>query len=81
MGLNLFNTIYNLLDNNGIFVMEVGYFYEVFKNNCFDTIYHEHIDYHTCYSIQKFGLINNLVLFNVKTNNIQGGSIQFFFSF
>ncbi len=77
---DVFDTIYNLLEINGIFVMEVGYFYEVFKNNCFDTIYHEHIDYHTCFSIQKFALINNLTLFNAKTNNIQGGSIQFFFS-
>jgi dTDP-4-dehydrorhamnose reductase/SAM-dependent methyltransferase len=77
---DIFATIYNLLENNGIFVMEVGYFYEVFKNNCFDTIYHEHIDYHTCYSIQKFASLNNLTLFNVKTNNIQGGSIQLYFS-
>jgi dTDP-4-dehydrorhamnose reductase len=76
---DVFNTVYNLLDDHGSFIMEVGYFYEVFKNNLFDTIYHEHIDYHTCLAIQKFGLKNNLLLFKVCENNIQGGSIQFFF--
>jgi dTDP-4-dehydrorhamnose reductase len=77
---DVFSSIYNLLDDNGTFIMEVGYFYEVFKNNCFDTIYHEHIDYHTCNAINTFALKYDLVLFNIKTNNIQGGSIQFFFS-
>lgn len=76
---DIFQTIYNLLDDNGTFVMEVGYFYTVLKNNLFDTIYHEHIDYHTCYAIQQFAKSNNLLLYKVNENNIQGGSIQFFF--
>jgi dTDP-4-dehydrorhamnose reductase len=77
---DVFKTIYDLLDNDGIFVMEVGYFYEVFKNKLFDTIYHEHIDYHTCTAIQKFANSNNLLLYDANCNDIQGGSIQFFFT-
>jgi dTDP-4-dehydrorhamnose reductase len=77
---DVFFAISNLLHDNGVFIMEVGYFYEVFKNNCFDTIYHEHIDYHTCTPIRDFSLKNGLLLFDVKTNPIQGGSIQLFFS-
>jgi hypothetical protein len=77
---DIFETTYELLTDDGIFIMEVGYFYEVFKNKLFDTIYHEHIDYHTCTAIQKFGLKHNLILFNASINNIQGGSIQFYFS-
>ena len=77
---DVFNTIYEILDDNGTFIMEVGYFYDVFKTNTFDTIYHEHIDYHTCKAIQTFSLKHKLLLFNVRENNIQGGSIQFFFS-
>ena len=77
---DIFETTYELLTDDGVFIMEVGYFYEVFKNKLFDTIYHEHIDYHTCMAIQKFGLKHNLILFNTSTNNIQGGSIQFYFS-
>jgi len=74
---DVFSTIYKLLDDYGIFIMEVGYFYQVYKNNIFDVIYHEHIDYHTCTAMQKFASKNNLLLFDVKENNIQGGSIQF----
>ena len=77
---DVFKTVYELLDDNGTFIMEVGYFYDVFKNNSFDTIYHEHIDYHTCIAIRNFCKNNNLVLYNIRKNTIQGGSIQFFFS-
>jgi len=76
---DVFKTVYELLDDSGTFVMEVGYFYEVFKNNLFDTIYHEHIDYHTCRAINRFAETQQLLLYKVDTNNIQGGSIQFYF--
>lgn len=75
---DVFETIYNLLDDTGVFIMEVGYFYEVFKQHLFDVIYHEHIDYHTCTSMQTFCEKNKLKLFKVQENDIQGGSIQFF---
>ena len=77
---DVFETVYKLLEEDGIFIIEVGYFYEVFKNNLFDTIYHEHIDYHTCTAIQQFATSNHLYLYKTNENNIQGGSIQFFFS-
>jgi dTDP-4-dehydrorhamnose reductase/SAM-dependent methyltransferase len=76
---SIFETIYKLLDDEGTFIMEVGYFYEVFKNRLFDTIYHEHIDYHTCTAMQKFAINKNLLLYKTFENSIQGGSIQFFF--
>jgi SAM-dependent methyltransferase len=77
---DVFSTVYNLLTNDGIFIMEVGYFYEVYKNHLFDTIYHEHIDYHTCKAMKHFCGKNNLTLFDIKTNKIQSGSIQFYIS-
>lgn len=74
----VFLTITNLLHDDGIFIMEVGYFYEVYKQHLFDTIYHEHIDYHTCTSMKHFCINNNLCLFDAITNKIQSGSIQFY---
>lgn len=74
---DVFETIYEILDDNGSFIMEVGYFYEILKAKSFDTIYHEHIDYHTCKAIKNF---SKLFLYKVKQTTIQGGSIQFFFS-
>ena len=76
---DVFQAIDSLLDNDGVFIMEVGYFYEVFKNYYFDTIYHEHIDYHTVTAMSRFALRYNLSLYKINTNGIQGGSIQFFF--
>jgi dTDP-4-dehydrorhamnose reductase len=77
---DVFKTVYEMLEEDGNFIIEVGYFYEVFKNKIFDIIYHEHVDYHTCTAIQTFGLSHNLILYNIDTNNIQSGSIQFYFS-
>ena len=77
---DVFYTIENILNDTGVFIMEVGYFYEVYKNKLFDTIYHEHIDYHTCTVLNKFGKLYNLTLYKINENNIQGGSIQFYFS-
>ena len=77
---DVFETAYRLLEEDGVFIIEVGYFYEVFKHNLFDTIYHEHIDYHTCTAIQSFSASKQFCLFRTRENSIQGGSIQFFFS-
>ena len=77
---DVFKTIVELLDTDGVFIMEVGYFYDVFRTKQFDVIYHEHIDYHTCIAIKNFSKKNNLQLFNVVQNDIQGGSVQFYFS-
>ncbi len=75
---DVFNTAFRLLDDDGVFVMEVGYFYEVLKNKTFDTIYHEHIDYYTCIAVQNYCNNNGLKLFNAIKTDIQGGSIQFY---
>ena len=77
---DVFRTVYALLQPDGVFIMEVGYFYEVFRTKQFDVIYHEHIDYHTVTGLDRFAKKNNLRLFNVVENNIQGGSAQFYFS-
>jgi len=77
---DVFATLYDLLEEDGVFIMEVGYFYEVFRTNQFDVIYHEHMDYHTCTAIDRFSKNNGLYLFKTVKNSIQGGSIQFYFT-
>jgi len=42
----IFQGIKKLLSKDGIFVFEVSYLPSVIKNLLFDTIYHEHVDYH-----------------------------------
>jgi dTDP-4-dehydrorhamnose reductase len=74
---DVFETAYTLLDDDGIFIIEVGYFLDVIQQNNFDVIYHEHIDYHTVTAMRNFANLNNMKLFNIERNKIQSGSIQF----
>ena len=67
-----------LMDQNSIFIFEVGYFLDVFKNLWFDTIYHEHLDYHTVAPLKEFFRSRGMELFDTKRIDIQGGSIRNF---
>ena len=65
-----------LLDENGIFIMEVGYFVDVFENKWFDTIYHEHVDFHTVAPLTRLFSRFDLEIFKVERISPQGGSIR-----
>ena len=60
------------LDKNGLFVLEVGYFVDVFNNIWFDTIYHEHVDYHTVSPFKKLFAQVGMELINVQRIDPQG---------
>ena len=49
-----FKNIYKIMKNKGIFIFEIGYFKKVLETKCFDTIYHEHLDYHHGRPLVKF---------------------------
>ena len=65
-----------LMGNEGIFIMEVGYFVDVFENKWFDTIYHEHVDFHTVAPLKKLFEIYGMEIFDVQRIEPQGGSIR-----
>jgi hypothetical protein len=77
---DVFSSVDAILEENGVFVIEVGYFFDVYKQNFFDTIYHEHIDYHTCTALSVFAAKHGMTLYRVKRNTIQGGSVQCYLS-
>lgn len=64
------------LDDDGLFVMEVGYLYDVHENGWFDTIYHEHVDYHTLAPLIPFFRKHGLEIIDVQRVSPQGGSIR-----
>jgi len=64
------------LDDDGVFVLEVGYFVDVFQNLFFDTIYHEHLDYHTVAPFRKLFERTGMELLAVQRVAPQGGSIR-----
>jgi len=64
------------LDADGVFVLEVGYFVDVFSNLFFDTIYHEHLDYHTVAPFQRLFARCGMEMLAVQRVAPQGGSIR-----
>ena len=72
----IFKNIYNLLKNDGYFAFEVGYFRDVLEKGCFDTIYHEHLDYHHAKPLSIFLTKMGFEIIEFSTNNIQGGSLR-----
>jgi len=65
-----------LLKNNGVFVLEVGYFVDVYTNTWFDTIYHEHVDFHTVAPFEKLFARVGMEIIRVERVSPQGGSIR-----
>ena len=74
--LDVFKGVEFWLDQNGVFVLEVGYFVDVFSNTWFDTIYHEHLDYHTVAPFEKLFARAGMELISVQRISPQGGSIR-----
>ncbi len=64
------------LDKDGVFVLEVGYFVDVYSKLLFDTIYHEHLDFHTVGPFKKLFERTGMELISVQRINPQGGSIR-----
>ena len=74
----VFEGVRALLAPDGIVAFEVGYFVDVASGTLFDTIYHEHLSYHTVRPLIPFLARHGLELFDVRRNASQGGSIRGF---
>ena len=71
--------IKKLIDKKkGIFVLEFADLLSLVKYNLFDTICHEHLAYYTSKIIIDMVKKNNLKVFDIDTNDINGGSVRFY---
>ena len=70
--------IYNLLSDDGVFVLEMADLYKILKNTMFDTICHEHLEYYSCDVIINMALKNDLRVFDIEYNSSNGGSARFY---
>jgi SAM-dependent methyltransferase len=73
---SVFDGVRALLADGGRFVFEVGYLYDVIANTYFDTIYHEHVDFHRVGPLRRFCKTRGLELIAAERVDIQGGSIR-----
>ena len=61
---------------DGKIIIEVQYFPKMFKDYSFDNIYHEHVNYWSLYSLNKFCRLNGLKIFKAEEINTHGGSLR-----
>ena len=66
------------LDENGIFVLEHADLLSIIKNNLFDTICHEHLEYYSSKVIIDMMNFNGLKVFDHEFNSINGGSSRYY---
>ncbi len=69
-------SVSNLLSPEGLFVFEVSYLVDVYQKTLFDTIYHEHLSYHSVLPLISFFKDNNMELIDVLKVDTHGGSIR-----
>jgi len=77
---DFFKGIKEILSKDGIFVFEVSYLLDVINKLSFDTIYHEHMSYHSLKPLIKFVEKNDLQVFDFDLIKAQGGSIRVYVS-
>lgn len=65
-----------VLDQDGIFVFEVSYLVDVLEKTLFDTIYHEHLDYHAMRPLLDFFTAADMTMVDAVRVESHGGSIR-----
>ena len=70
------NSIYNLLQDDGIFISESHYLLTLVEENQYDTIYHEHLRYYSLSSLNYLFNKHNMEIIFAKKILTHGGSIR-----
>ena len=73
--------IIKILDENGIWILQMNYLVTMLENFAFDNIVHEHLEYYSLQSLEHLLDKHGLEVFDVEQNNINGGSIRAFIKF
>lgn len=68
--------IQGLLATDGIFVFEVSYLVDIVDRLLFDTVYHEHLCYHSVKPLDRFLARHGMQLIQVQRLPTKGGSIR-----
>jgi SAM-dependent methyltransferase len=70
----------NLLNRDGIWILELSYFYSMIESNAIDTVCHEHLEYYSCESINFLLKRNELKVIHFALNQSNGGSMRLYVS-
>ncbi len=67
-----------ILSKEGVFLLEFADLASIIQNKMFDTICHEHLEYYSSKVIINLCKKNGLKVFDIKKNNINGASKQYY---
>jgi hypothetical protein len=70
------NDVKSILDDDGVFVIEVQYLEDVLRTLQYDSIYHEHQRYYSLTSLKNLLERNGLEVFRVRRISTHGGSLR-----
>ena len=74
------NDAFDLLKENGVFIIEVQSLAEMVEKNLFDNVYHEHVNYWSLTNLVHFFENLNLYVNNFQKVETHGGSLRLFVS-
>jgi len=74
----VFKNIYNILSDDGVFILEEPSFLECFKKNSFDQFYNEHLYVLSAISLTNILKSLNLKIFKIENIDVHGGSLRYF---
>ena len=72
------NDISEILDDNGLWILQLSYTPLMLKQLAFDNICHEHIYYYSLFNIKKMFKKCGIDIMDVKLNDINGGSFRIY---
>jgi SAM-dependent methyltransferase len=76
--INFLNDVYQVLDDDGIFVLQMSYTPLMIKQLAFDNICHEHVYYWSLESINKLLTEANFKIVDCQLNDVNGGSFRIY---
>lgn len=68
--------VFDVLDENGLWVVQMSYTPLMIKQLAFDNICHEHMYYYSLFNIKKIFERNGFKLLNCELNDVNGGSFR-----
>jgi hypothetical protein len=69
---------FDLLSPTGTFIFEVGYLGDIVDKYMWDTVYHEHLSYHSIAPLRKFLNRYGMELVDIQRHGMKGGSFRAF---
>lgn len=68
--------ISKILNEEGIWIIQMNYLVTMLKNNSFDNIVHEHLEYYSLRSLEHLLTKHDLEVFDLEVNDVNGGSLR-----